>query len=141
MIRTKGEAGTGDVVNAVKHARQVTSEIRRIQNMTEEELFVYAKEIQAPFHLLRETAKLGRLPVVNFAAGGVATPADAAMMMQLGMDGVFVGSVSASLPFPSLWCPILFGWRNLFGGFSRRVLAIEVIFLSSSVMAGHFQER
>ena len=117
MIRTKGEAGTGDVVNAVKHARQVTSEIRRIQNMTEEELFVYAKEIQAPFHLLRETAKLGRLPVVNFAAGGVATPADAAMMMQLGMDGVFVGSVSASLPFPSLWRPILFGWRNLFGGF------------------------
>lgn len=92
MIRTKGEAGTGDVVNAVKHARQVTSEMRKLQNMTEEELFVYAKEIQAPFHLVKETAKLGRLPVVNFAAGGVATPADAALMMQLGMDGVFVGS-------------------------------------------------
>jgi len=92
MIRTKGEAGTGDVVNAVKHARAVTSEIRKIQNMTEEELFVYAKDIQAPFHLLKETARLGRLPVVNFAAGGVATPADAAMMMHLGMDGVFVGS-------------------------------------------------
>ena len=94
MIRTKGEAGTGDVVNAVKHARSVTSEIRKVQIMTEEELFVYAKDIQAPFHLLKETARLGRLPVVNFAAGGVATPADAAMMMQLGMDGVFVGSVS-----------------------------------------------
>jgi len=93
MIRTKGEAGTGDVVNAVKHARSVTSEIRKLQTMTEEELYVYAKDIQAPFHLLKETARLGRLPVVNFAAGGVATPADAAMMMQLGMDGVFVGSV------------------------------------------------
>jgi pyridoxal 5'-phosphate synthase pdxS subunit len=92
MIRTKGEAGTGNVVEAVRHARAVMGEIRRIQNMAEEELYAYAKEIQAPYHLVLETAKLGRLPVVNFAAGGVATPADAALMMQLGMDGVFVGS-------------------------------------------------
>ncbi len=92
MIRTKGEAGTGDVVEAVRHARQVMGEIRKIQNMAEEELFTFAKEIQAPYHLVKETAELGRLPVVNFAAGGVATPADAALMMQLGVDGVFVGS-------------------------------------------------
>lgn len=92
MIRTKGEAGTGDVVEAVRHARQVTSEIRRIANTDEDELFTYAKEIGAPYALVRETAKLGRLPVVNFAAGGIATPADAALMMQLGVDGVFVGS-------------------------------------------------
>jgi pyridoxal 5'-phosphate synthase pdxS subunit len=92
MIRTKGEAGTGDVVEAVRHARQVTSEIRRLTSMDEDELFTYAKEISAPYALVVETAKLGRLPVVNFAAGGVATPADAALMMQLGVDGVFVGS-------------------------------------------------
>jgi pyridoxal 5'-phosphate synthase pdxS subunit len=92
MIRTKGEAGTGNVVEAVRHARAVMGEIRRIQNMAEEELYAYAKEIQAPYHLVVETAQLGRLPVVNFAAGGVATPADAALMMQLGVDGVFVGS-------------------------------------------------
>nr|BAJ98399.1 predicted protein [Hordeum vulgare subsp. vulgare] len=92
MIRTKGEAGTGDVVQAVKHARTMMSEIRRVQSMSEDELFHYAKEIGAPYHLVKETARLGRLPVVNFAAGGVATPADAALMMQLGMDGVFVGS-------------------------------------------------
>lgn len=92
MIRTKGEAGTGDVVEAVRHQRTVTAEIRRAQLMTDEELYVMAKEIGAPFDLLKETAKLGRLPVVNFAAGGVATPADAALMMQLGCDGVFVGS-------------------------------------------------
>lgn len=92
MIRTKGEAGTGDVVEAVRHARKVLGEIRRIQNMSEEELFSYAKDIQAPYQLVKETAELGRLPVVNFAAGGVATPADAALMMQLGVDGVFVGS-------------------------------------------------
>ncbi len=92
MIRTKGEAGTGDVVEAVRHARAVNSEIRRIQNMDEDELFAYAKDIQAPYDLVRQTAELGRLPVVNFAAGGVATPADAALMMQLGVDGVFVGS-------------------------------------------------
>lgn len=92
MIRTKGEAGTGDVVEAVKHARAVMGEIRRVQNMAEEELFTYAKEIGAPIELVREVKQLGRLPVVNFAAGGVATPADAALMMQLGMDGVFVGS-------------------------------------------------
>jgi pyridoxal 5'-phosphate synthase pdxS subunit len=92
MMRTKGEAGTGDVVEAVRHARAVNSEIRRIRAMDEDELFTYAKNIQAPYHLVKETAELGRLPVVNFAAGGVATPADAALMMQLGMDGVFVGS-------------------------------------------------
>jgi pyridoxal 5'-phosphate synthase pdxS subunit len=92
MIRTKGEAGTGDVVEAVKHTRTVASEISRAKGMSEAELRVYAKEIGAPFDLLQETAKLGRLPVVNFAAGGVATPADAALMMQLGCDGVFVGS-------------------------------------------------
>ncbi|KAF4615297.1 hypothetical protein D9613_003223 [Agrocybe pediades] len=92
MIRTKGEAGTGNVVEAVRHQRAVMSQIRRASVMTEEELYVFAKEIQAPFHLLKETARLKRLPVVNFAAGGIATPADAALMMQLGCDGVFVGS-------------------------------------------------
>ena len=92
MIRTKGEAGTGDVVEAVRHARAVLGEIRRLQNMPEEELMSYAREIGAPYELVVETRALGRLPVVNFAAGGVATPADAALMMQLGVDGVFVGS-------------------------------------------------
>lgn len=92
MIRTKGEAGTGDVVEAVRHARTVYGEIRRISAMDEDELFTYAKNIQAPYALVKETAELGRLPVVNFAAGGIATPADAALMMQLGVDGVFVGS-------------------------------------------------
>jgi len=92
MIRTKGEAGTGNVVEAVRHARAVQREIRRLQTMDEDELYSYAKELQVPLDLVRETKALGRLPVVNFAAGGVATPADAALMMQLGMDGVFVGS-------------------------------------------------
>ena len=92
MMRTKGEAGTGDVVEAVRHARAVNGEIRRISSMNGDELYTYAKEIRAPYHLVVETAELGRLPVVNFAAGGVATPADAALMMQLGVDGVFVGS-------------------------------------------------
>jgi len=92
MIRTKGEAGTGDVVEAVRHARSVFGEIRRLQNMPEEELMAFAKEISAPYDLVKETRELGRLPVVNFAAGGIATPADAALMMQLGVDGVFVGS-------------------------------------------------
>lgn len=92
MIRTKGEAGTGDVVEAVRHARAVLGEIRRIQNMRPDELMRVAKEMGAPYELLKETAELGRLPVVNFAAGGIATPADAALMMQLGVDGVFVGS-------------------------------------------------
>ncbi|EPS42626.1 hypothetical protein H072_3418 [Dactylellina haptotyla CBS 200.50] len=92
MIRTKGEAGTGDVVEAVKHMRTLNSEIKKAQNMSDEELYVMAKEIGAPYDLLKKTAQLGRLPVVNFAAGGVATPADAALMMQLGCDGVFVGS-------------------------------------------------
>ena len=92
MIRTKGEAGTGDVVEAVRHARSVLGEIRRLTTMREEEMMAYAKEIGAPYGLVRETAELGHLSVVNFAAGGVATPADAALMMQLGVDGVFVGS-------------------------------------------------
>jgi len=92
MMRTKGEAGTGDVVEAVRHARTVLGEIRQIQNMPEEELMAFAKNIGAPYELVKETRELGRLPVVNFAAGGIATPADAALMMQLGVDGVFVGS-------------------------------------------------
>ena len=92
MIRTKGEAGTGDVVEAVRHARAVIGEIRRLTTMRPDELMAYSKEIGAPFELVKETADKGRLPVVNFAAGGVATPADAALMMQLGVDGVFVGS-------------------------------------------------
>ena len=92
MIRTKGEAGTGDVVEAVRHARAVLDEIRRLTNLPEEELMSYSKEIGAPLELVIETRTLGRLAVVNFAAGGIATPADAALMMQLGVDGVFVGS-------------------------------------------------
>lgn len=92
MIRTKGEAGTGDVVEAVRHARTVLGAIRQLQTMPEEELMTFAKNLGAPYELLVETRELGRLPVVNFAAGGVATPADAALMMQLGVDGVFVGS-------------------------------------------------
>ena len=92
MIRTKGEAGTGDVVEAVRHARTVMGEIRRLTTMDDAELMTYSKEIGAPYDLVKETKELGRMPVVNFAAGGVATPADAALMMQLGVDGVFVGS-------------------------------------------------
>lgn len=92
MIRTKGEPGTGNVVEAVKHIRMVMSEIRLLQNLPEDEVAAFAKNIAAPMELVRETKKLGRLPVVNFAAGGIATPADAALMMQLGCDGIFVGS-------------------------------------------------
>lgn len=92
MIRTKGEAGTGDVVEAVRHARSVLGEIRKLQTMADEEMFTFAKEIGAPYELVKETKELGRMPVVNFAAGGIATPADAALMMQIGVDGVFVGS-------------------------------------------------
>jgi pyridoxal 5'-phosphate synthase pdxS subunit len=92
MIRTKGEAGTGDVVEAVRHARTVLGDIRRLTTMADEEIMRYSKEIGAPYELVKETKELGRMPVVNFAAGGVATPADAALMMQLGVDGVFVGS-------------------------------------------------
>jgi pyridoxal 5'-phosphate synthase pdxS subunit len=92
MIRTKGEAGTGDVVEAVRHARSVLGSIRQLQAMADEELMAFAKNLGAPYELVKETKDLGRLPVVNFAAGGVATPADAALMMQLGVDGVFVGS-------------------------------------------------
>ncbi len=92
MIRTKGEAGTGNVVEAVRHMRQVMDDIRRIQNMPDDELYAEAKRLGAPVELVREVKELGRLPVVMFTAGGIATPADAALMMQLGSDGVFVGS-------------------------------------------------
>jgi len=92
MIRTKGEAGTGNVVSAVTHMRKVQDEVRKVSSMSEEELYTEAKNLSASIELLFEVKKLGRLPVVNFAAGGVATPADAALMMQLGADGVFVGS-------------------------------------------------
>lgn len=92
MIRTKGEPGTGNVVEAVRHMRMVMGEIRRVQNMPREELMTAAKEMGAPYELLLQVAEAGRLPVVNFAAGGIATPADAALMMQLGCDGIFVGS-------------------------------------------------
>jgi pyridoxal 5'-phosphate synthase pdxS subunit len=92
MIRSKGEAGTGDVSNATTHMRQIRQEIRRLQNLPKDELFVAAKELQAPYELVKEVAEAGKLPVVLFTAGGIATPADAAMMMQLGAEGVFVGS-------------------------------------------------
>lgn len=92
MIRTKGEPGTGDVVQAVRHMRMMNSEIRRIQNMRKDELFEAAKQLQVPYDLVEYVHTNGKLPVVNFAAGGVATPADAALMMQLGAEGVFVGS-------------------------------------------------
>lgn len=92
MLRTKGEAGTGNILHAVKHARAIQSEIKRVQNMEEDELFKLAKDLQVSYELLKEVKELGKLPVVNFAAGGIATPADAALMMKLGMDGVFVGS-------------------------------------------------
>jgi len=92
MIRTKGEAGTGNVVEAVKHIRTINKQIKELQYLTEDELYSKAKELQAPFELVKMTAQLGRLPVVNFAAGGIATPADASLAMQLGVDGIFVGS-------------------------------------------------
>ncbi|MCZ6788395.1 MAG: pyridoxal 5'-phosphate synthase lyase subunit PdxS [Chloroflexi bacterium] len=92
MIRTKGEAGTGNIVEAVRHARSVMGEIRKIQNMSQDELAAEAKALGAPVDLVQEVKRQGRLPVVNFAAGGVATPSDGALMMQLGVDGVFVGS-------------------------------------------------
>ena len=92
MIRTKGEPGTGNIVEAVRHMRMVMGEIRTIQGMEEEELWKYARNIEAPIELVKQTAELGKLPVVNFAAGGIATPADASLMMQLGSDGIFVGS-------------------------------------------------
>ena len=92
MIRTKGEAGTGDIVEAVRHIRTLMSEIRRLQSMREDELFVAAKEMDAPYDLVKQVAAEGRLPVVNFVAGGIAIPADAALAMQLGAEGVFVGS-------------------------------------------------
>jgi pyridoxal 5'-phosphate synthase pdxS subunit len=92
FIRSKGEAGTGDVSNAVTHIRKITGEIRRLQSLREDELYVAAKELQAPFELVKEVAELGKLPVTLFTAGGIATPADAALVMQLGSEGVFVGS-------------------------------------------------
>jgi len=92
MIRSKGEAGTGDVSNATTHMRKISQEIRRLSSMREDELYVAAKELQAPYELVKEVAQSGKLPVVLFTAGGIATPADVSMMMQLGADGVFVGS-------------------------------------------------
>ncbi|HHW57007.1 MAG TPA: pyridoxal 5'-phosphate synthase lyase subunit PdxS [Clostridia bacterium] len=92
MIRTKGEAGTGNVVEAIRHMRMINAEIKRLTTLREDELMAAAKELQAPYDLVKYVAQHGRLPVVNFAAGGIATPADAALMMQLGADGVFVGS-------------------------------------------------
>ena len=92
MIRTKGEPGTGDVVQAVRHMRKMMQEIRRVNSMADDELYEAAKTLQVPFHLLDKVRSTGTLPVVNFAAGGVATPADAALMMMLGAEGVFVGS-------------------------------------------------
>ncbi|KAL9714989.1 Pyridoxal 5'-phosphate synthase subunit snz1 [Leucoagaricus gongylophorus] len=101
MIRTKGEAGTGNVVEAVRHGRTVMAEIRRASSMNEEELYAYSKDIGAPLHLLKETARLKRLPVVNFAAGGIATPADAALMMHLGCDGGALSQFRGCVPFAS----------------------------------------
>nr|6HX3_B Chain B, Pyridoxal 5'-phosphate synthase subunit PDX1.3 [Arabidopsis thaliana]6HX3_D Chain D, Pyridoxal 5'-phosphate synthase subunit PDX1.3 [Arabidopsis thaliana]6HX3_F Chain F, Pyridoxal 5'-phosphate synthase subunit PDX1.3 [Arabidopsis thaliana]6HX3_H Chain H, Pyridoxal 5'-phosphate synthase subunit PDX1.3 [Arabidopsis thaliana] len=92
MIRTKGEAGTGNIIEAVRHVRSVNGDIRVLRNMDDDEVFTFAKKLAAPYDLVMQTKQLGRLPVVQFAAGGVATPADAALMMQLGCDGVFVGS-------------------------------------------------
>lgn len=92
MIRTKGEAGTGNVVEAVRHMRTISSEMRKLQLTPKEELMTAAKEMGAPFNLVEYVAEKGKLPVINFAAGGIATPADAALMMQLGCDGIFVGS-------------------------------------------------
>ena len=92
MIRTKGEAGTGNIVEAVRHARAVLGDIRRIQSMSEDELMATARDLKAPFDLVKGVHETGKLPVVNFAAGGIASPADAALMMQLGVDGIFVGS-------------------------------------------------
>jgi pyridoxal 5'-phosphate synthase pdxS subunit len=92
MIRTKGEAGTGNIVEAVRHIRAVHAGIRRLQGLREDELFVAAKELQSPLDLVQRVAREGRLPVVNFVAGGISTPADAALAMQLGAEGVFVGS-------------------------------------------------
>jgi pyridoxal 5'-phosphate synthase pdxS subunit len=98
MIRSKGEAGTGDVSNATGHMRQLRDEIRRLNSLPEDELYVAAKELQAPYELVREVAEAGKLPVVLFTAGGIATPADAAMMMQLGAEGVFVGHLQVRQP-------------------------------------------
>ena len=92
MIRTKGEAGTGDVIEAVRHQRTIMAKVRELKGKDEQELMSIAREVEAPFYLVEETARLQRIPVINFAAGGIATPADAALMMQLGSDGVFVGS-------------------------------------------------
>lgn len=102
MIRTKGEAGTGNIVEAVRHARQVIGEMRRIQNMTKDELMATARDLRAPYELVRQIHDTGNMPVVNFAAGGIATPADAALMMQLGVDGVFVGSGIFKSEYPEI---------------------------------------
>ena len=102
MIRTKGEAGTGNIVEAVRHARKVIGDMRRIQNMTDDELMATARDLRAPYELVRQIHETGNMPVVNFAAGGIATPADAALMMQLGVDGVFVGSGIFKSEYPEV---------------------------------------
>lgn len=102
MIRTKGEAGTGNIVEAVRHARKVIGEMRRIRNMTDDELMATARDLRAPYELVRQIHDTGNMPVVNFAAGGIATPADAALMMQLGVDGVFVGSGIFKSEYPEI---------------------------------------
>ena len=102
MIRTKGEAGTGNIVEAVRHARKVIGEMRRIRNMTNDELMATARDLRAPYELVRQIHDTGNMPVVNFAAGGIATPADAALMMQLGVDGVFVGSGIFKSEYPEI---------------------------------------
>ena len=142
MIRTKGEAGTGNVVEAVRHARAVLGEIRRIQAMGEDELMATARDMAAPFDLVQEGHKTGKLPVVNFAAGGIASPADAALMMQLGVDGVFVGSgifksenpqlmaqaiVKATLPFrnPQMLADVSRGLGDSMPGLDVRTMPVE----------------
>lgn len=137
MIRTKGEAGTGNVVEAVRHIRTVTTEIRRASVMTDEELYAYAKDIQAPYNLLKETAKLGRLPVVNFAAGGVATPADAALMMVsflffifFWVGGFFKNPCNFEALFILFWTSELMHFVLYF--FSNWVVMVSLLVLVSS---------
>lgn len=116
MIRTKGEAGTGNVVEAVRHMRKITSEIRWLTTLTDEQLMTAARDLRAPYALVREVAETGKLPVVNFAAGGIATPADAALMMALGVDGVFVGSGIFKSSNPELYARAIVdattNWEN-----------------------------
>lgn len=116
MIRTKGEAGTGNIVEAVRHMRTVTAGIRELSTMTSEQLMTATRDLGAPYQLVKEVAETGKLPVVNFAAGGIATPADAALMMALGCDGVFVGSGIFKSSNPSLFARAIVdattNWQN-----------------------------